>query len=79
MDYDFSELVKGIKEACRIIIEAFKKLWDKIKPYITKFWERVQEIEYEKRIKFKPVLEIKPTKTYYQNKNITNYYCRNNC
>lgn len=82
MDYDFSDLEKAIKaigEVCGIIVDAFKELLDSLKPGLLKAYEMLQEVEYEEKVRFKPILEIKPNKINYPNKRLRNYYCRNNC
>lgn len=84
MDYDFSELrkaIKGIGEVFGLIAEAFKEAWDEAKPGLLELYEMLQEVEYKqkKKVKFKPILEIRPTKINYPNRRLRNYYCRNNC
>lgn len=59
--------------------EAIKTVFGNLKDMLSNVFVFLKEIDYKEKVKFKPVLEIKPTKTYYRNKRISNYYCRNNC
>ena len=63
----------------RDLAGAFKEIFNCIENLVLNVFDVLREVKYEEKVKFKPILEIRPNKINYPNKRLLNYYCRNNC
>lgn len=57
--------------------ETFEKLAETVRDLMYD-WQII-EVKIKKKIKYKPILNISPNKTYIRDKRNVNYYCRDNC
>ena len=61
---------------CKSVWEEITRIFKELVDYINKIMESIKNIKINK---FKPVLKIYPNKTYFRDKRMINYYCRDNC
>lgn len=76
MGFKFSESILKVFET---LGELFSGIFEDLMTPIRDLFELFKDIKPIEKIKYKPVREIKPTKTFLLNKRFNMYYCRNNC
>ena len=66
-------------EQLNLLSKELSKIFSEMIDWIDKINKDIAVYYYKmgKKVRYKPVAKIYPNKTYYEDKRIANYYCRN--